>query len=179
MKGCTVYSSQNQECSRLRKWEGESIFKVLTVTRSYIQIYPRRQFSSPSAFPFNSAVKWVLPTAWGNAYFLAKHVSQLEASSTCSTKNDPRWKRAELQKDSSELPLQSKLSLICRECFPCFLLILKTGLGLLQNAVFSVTCIRFQSSSQAHPLAMRVSTGLCISKKAEVTSLGPNGYFRG
>lgn len=56
MKGCTVYSSQNQECRRLRKWEWKCLFKLLTV-RSYVQIYQRKQFTSPSSFPFNSAIK--------------------------------------------------------------------------------------------------------------------------
>lgn len=176
MQGCTVYSSQSTECSRLSKWEGVSVYKILTVTRTYVQIYPRRQFGSASAFPFNSAVQWVLSTAWGNARFLAKHISWLEAISTCST--------VKMVLDGNQLsyrkiPLNFCSKVNCRECFPCFLLVLKSGLRLLQNAVFSVTCVRCQWSSQACLLATRISAGLCVSAKAKVTFLGPNGYFRG
>lgn len=172
MKGCTVYSSQNQECSRLRKWEGESIFKVLTVTRSYVQIYPRNSLVLPQLF--------LLILLLSESYLLLEEMPiflqntslswRLAAHVAC--KNDPQWKPAELQKDSSELSLQSKLSLICRECFPCFLLVLKTGLGLLQNAVFFVTCIRFHSSGQAQPLARRVSAGLCVKYKGRGNFFG-------
>lgn len=175
MQGCRGYSSQSEEHSRLRKGEGVSIFKVLTVTRTYVQIHPRRPFGSPSAFPFNSAVQWILPTSGGNACFLAKHISPLEASSTPGT--------VKMILDGNQLsyrkiPLSFQSKVNCRECFPCFLLVLKTGLRLLQNAVFSVTYIRCQWSSQAHPLAMRVSAGLCVSGKAKVTFLRPNSYFR-
>lgn len=37
MTDCTIRPSQNQEWSRLTKWEGESVVKVLTVTGNYIQ----------------------------------------------------------------------------------------------------------------------------------------------
>lgn len=57
LRDCVIYPSQNQEWSRLRKWEGKSTFKVLPLTRNYIQIYLRKQFSSLPAFPFNSAVE--------------------------------------------------------------------------------------------------------------------------
>lgn len=178
MKGWTVYLNQNWECSRLRKWEGESTFKALTVSKSWVQIYRRKQFCSPSAFPFNSDAESYLLLEEMHI-FLQNNLSTGGLQQLWHCKNDPQWKPAEPQKDSSELPLQNKLSLICRECFPRFLLLLKTGLGLLQNSVFAVTCIRFQSSSRAHPLAVRVSAGLCIRRKAEVSSLWPNGYFRG
>lgn len=145
------------------------------MTRIYVQIHPRKPFGSPSAFPFKSAVQWILSTTGGNASFLPKHISPLEASSTHST--------VKMILDGNQLsyrriPLSFHSKVNCRECFPCFLLVMKTGLQLLQNAVFSITCIRCQWSSQAHPLAMRVSAGLCISGKANVTFGGPNSYFR-
>lgn len=57
LRDCVIHSSKKQEWSRLRKWEGKITFKVLTLTRNYIQIYLRKQFSSLPAFPFNSVVK--------------------------------------------------------------------------------------------------------------------------
>lgn len=52
-----IHPSQNQEWNRLRKWEGKSTFKVVTLTSNYIQISLRKQFSSLPAFPFISAVE--------------------------------------------------------------------------------------------------------------------------
>lgn len=45
-----IHSSQNQEWSRLRKWERKSTFEVLTLTRNCIQIYLRKQFFASFSF---------------------------------------------------------------------------------------------------------------------------------